>query len=329
MVASMAQNNRSVGRKVVAVPLTALRRGDSPRLTGENKAHVARLAETQAPLPPILVDRRSMRVIDGMHRLLAASKKGQETIEVEFFEGSPADAFLRAVEMNISHGLPLSQADRRAAAVRIIASHPYMSDGAIGVSTGLTGKTVATIRRRSADGESQPPIRIGRDGRVRPLDSAPGRRRAAALLSQHPGASLREVARRAGISPTTVRDVRTRLARGDEPVPTWPQPSADDEKDAKPTKGPSPSPAAREVSLTPTAVLPKLLRDPSLRQSENGRRLLRLLQLNAVGPREWSEAISAIPPHRTSIIGDLARNYGRMWLDLASELDKRIPIIGP
>lgn len=325
MVASVAQSNRSAGGKVVAVPLTALRPGDSPRLTGENKAHIARLAETQAPLPPILVDRHSMRVIDGMHRLLAASKKGHETIEVEFFEGSPADAFLRAVEVNISHGLPLSQADRRTAAARIIASHPYMSDGAIGVSAGLTDKTVAAIRRRSANGESQPPIRIGKDGRVRPLDSAPGRRRAAALLSQHPGASLREIARSAGISPTTVRDVRTRLARGDEPVPTWPQPPAADENV---TKAPPPSSAAREVSLTPTTVLPRLLRDPSLRQSENGRRLLRLLQLNAVGPGEWSAAISAIPPHRTATIADLARNYGRMWLDLAGELDKRIHVIG-
>jgi hypothetical protein len=60
-----------------------------------------------------------MRVIDGMHRLLAASMNGRDTIEIRLSDGSPQDAFLRAVEANVTHGLPLSQADRRAAAKRI------------------------------------------------------------------------------------------------------------------------------------------------------------------------------------------------------------------
>jgi hypothetical protein len=53
-----------------------------------------------------------MRIIDGMHRLLATSMKGRDTIEVWFFDDSPEDAFLRAVEANVTHGLPLLQADR-------------------------------------------------------------------------------------------------------------------------------------------------------------------------------------------------------------------------
>jgi hypothetical protein len=61
---------------VIAVPVLALRPADSPRLNGEDKAQIARLAETETPLPPILVDRRTMRVIDGMHRLMAASVQG-------------------------------------------------------------------------------------------------------------------------------------------------------------------------------------------------------------------------------------------------------------
>ena len=56
---------------------------------GEAKAHIARLAEAETPLPPVLVDRRSMRVIDGMHRLMAALSKGRETIDVQFFEALP------------------------------------------------------------------------------------------------------------------------------------------------------------------------------------------------------------------------------------------------
>jgi ParB-like chromosome segregation protein Spo0J len=204
------------GREVVAVPVSSLLPGETPRLGGEDKAHVALLAEAETPLPPILVDRRSMRVIDGMHRLPAASSKGRETIDVEFFDGSAADAFLCSVEANVTHGFPLSQADRRAAAARIIASHPHMSDRAIAESVGLAAKTVAAIRR-STDAPPEMNARVGRDGRVRPLDGVAGRRRAADLLAEHPGASLREIARGAGVSPTTARDVRRRLERGEEP----------------------------------------------------------------------------------------------------------------
>jgi allophanate hydrolase subunit 2 len=69
-------------REVVTVPILSLRPGESLRLKGADKGHVARLAETESPLPPILVDRRSMRVIDGTHRLLAASLRGREMVDV-------------------------------------------------------------------------------------------------------------------------------------------------------------------------------------------------------------------------------------------------------
>ena len=62
-----------------------------------------------------LVDRRTMKVVDGMHRLMAAALRGLETIDV-IFDGNKADLFLRAVEENVMHGLPLSQTDRRSAA---------------------------------------------------------------------------------------------------------------------------------------------------------------------------------------------------------------------
>jgi hypothetical protein len=204
---------------VVAVPVLSLGPADSPRLNGEDKAHIARLAETETPLPPILVDGRTMRVIDGMHRLMAASLQGRETVDVIFFDGNEGDVFLRAVQENVAHGLPLSQADRRAAAERIIASHPHLSDRAIGHAAGLAAKTVATIRKGSSEETPQSNARVGRDGRVRPLDSGIGRRRAAELLAQQPHVSLRDVARAAGISPATVLDVRKRLERGESPVP--------------------------------------------------------------------------------------------------------------
>jgi ParB-like chromosome segregation protein Spo0J len=312
-------------REIVTVPILSVRPGESPRLEGEDKAHIARLAETETSLPPILVDRRGMRVIDGMHRLMAASLNGQETITIEFFDGNAADAFLRAVEANVTNGLPLSRADRRAAAVRIIASHPHMSDRAIAESAGLSAKTVAAMRCRSTDAVPQLNARVGRDGKVRPLNNVEGRQRAAALMAKHPTASLREVARGAGISPATVRDVRLRLERGQEPVPARSDAAGARHNSAGPngTATPKPRGTARVIPLVPTHVLEKLQRDPSLRYNEKGRRLLWWLRQNAVGAQEWSALIATVPPHRATVVAHLARQYSQMWLEVAQELDDR------
>jgi hypothetical protein len=341
---------------VVAIPLLSLRPADSPRLNGEDKAHIVRLAETEAPLPPILVDRRTMRVIDGMHRLMAASVQGQETIDVIFFEGNEADIFLRAVEENVTHGLPLSQADRRAAADRIIASHPHLSDRAIGHSVGLAAKTIAAIRKRSSEGVPQSNARVGRDGRVRPLDSGTGRRRAAELLADQPNASLRDVARAAGISPATVLDVRKRLERGESPVPERPTATAGRASavssdaivgNAIASNGTSPPAGSGSavpaspvhfkpqaafqavVPSNPAATVEKLLRDPSLRNNERGKGMLRLLHVNAVGAEQLPDVAAAVPPHCVGIIVQLAHQYAKMWQDFAKELDGRARIIDP
>jgi hypothetical protein len=344
------------GTVVVAIPLLSLRPADSPRLNGEDKAHIARLVETETPLPPILVDRRTMRVIDGMHRLMAASMQGRETIDVIFFEGSEADIFLRAVEENVAHGLPLSQADRRAASERIITSHPHMSDRAIGRSVGLAAKTIAAIRKRSTEGVPQSSARVGRDGRIRPLDSGIGRRRAAQLLADQPNASLRDVARAVGISPATVLDVRKRLERGEPPVPekraahagrasdastgtTAGNEVADhsagsrvDDGDAVPASPLRfrPRPTSQTVAPSdPAAMVEKLLRDPSLRNNEKGKGMLRLLHMNAVGAEQLPDVAAAVPPHCVGVIVQLARQYAKMWQDFAKELDGRARIIDP
>lgn len=335
---------KDIGAAVVSVPVLALRPADSPRLNGEDKAHIARLAEMETALPPILVDRRTMRVIDGMHRLMAASLQGRESIDVIFFDGSEADVFLHAVQANIAHGLPLSQSDRRAAAERIIASHPHMSDRAIGHSVGLAAKTVAGIRKRSSEDVPQSNSRVGRDGRVRPLNSAEGRRHAAQLLAQQPEASLRDVARAVGISPATVLDVRKRLERG-EPVAPEKRPASDKtrsgaETDADPgetheTPG-TPVPAARRPPDSPSAAptdpastVEKLMRDPSLRSSNRGKGLLRLLHVNAAAMGQVPDIASGVPPHCVTTVVQLARQYAEMWQEFARELDGRARIIDP
>src|SRR5437763_15349138 len=62
------------------VDLQLLRRGMSPRANGEDPDHVRTLAATVNPLPPIVVHRPSMRVIDGLHRVAAARLRGDTRI---------------------------------------------------------------------------------------------------------------------------------------------------------------------------------------------------------------------------------------------------------
>ena len=336
-------HTREISTEVVPVPVLALRSADSPRLKGEDKAHIFRLAETEAPLPPILVQKRTMRVIDGMHRLMAASMQGRETIDVIFFDGSEADIFLRAVQENIAHGLPLSRADRRAAAERIIASHPQMSDRTIGHSVGLSAKTVAGIRKRSVGDLPQPSARIGKDGRARPLNSGEGRRRAAELLAQQPESSLRAVARTAGISPATVLDVRRRLARGESVVPRIrasnsgaargaETSAARDDTPGLATRFGPPYPLDSRPTApgsSPVVAVEKLQRDPSLRSSERGKEVLRLLHANAAAVDRLPDIATGVPAHCVSIVVQLAQQYTQMWQELASELDGRARIIDP
>ncbi|MFF4363760.1 transcriptional regulator [Streptomyces sp. NPDC001604] len=266
-----------------------------------------------------------MRVIDGIHRLMAASLKGQEIIDVEFFDGSREDAFLRAVEANVEHGLPLTQADRTAAALRILKSHPDMSDRAIAKSTGLGARAVAELRR-SSDSVPKTDFRVGRDGRVRPLNGAKGRLRAAELIKDNPEASLRQVARMAGVSPATALDVRRRLERGDEPVPC-PQPAVGGE--AEPPRDDCPVPNLSEVGPQSTATLEKLMRDPSLRQSELGRRLLRMFRENVLGAKDMTDIVASVPSHCIELIIQLSRHNSLIWDEFAQELKRRAQVVNP
>ncbi|MCX5122883.1 ParB N-terminal domain-containing protein [Streptomyces sp. NBC_00347] len=324
------------GTQGAEVPVTAVTVGESPRSTGADEEHIARLAETEEQLPPILVDRRTMRVIDGVHRLAAARLRGQQTIAVKFFDGCADDAFLRGVEANVTHGLPLSQADRRAAAARIVATHPHLSDRSIARASGLGAKTVAALRRSSGAG-TQDNLRVGGDGRVRPLSSVEGRQRAAEILAEQPQASLREVARMAGISPTTVSDVRKLLEAGRDPRTPGGGHRARAEVNSCLEQGRSSTsitapitavadPAGRRVQphrVDPAAVLQKLVRDPALRQRESGRHLLRLLQHNAVDQHMWADLATAVPAHAGGLVADLARQYAQTWAALAQELYER------
>ena len=206
------------GLPTVVLSISSLLLDDSPRQDGENGEHARMLAEAEEQLPPIVVHDQSMRVIDGIHRIRAAVMRGKKEIEAKIYHGTDDDAFMLAVRLNIAHGLPLTRADRIAAAIRIIGSHPEWSNRMIASTTGLSAGTVGKLRRRSTVHDAQSNMRVGKDGRVRPVNGAAGRRKAGELLAVKPTASIRMIAKEAGVSPSTVHDMRRRLRVGHELV---------------------------------------------------------------------------------------------------------------
>ncbi|MEU2084758.1 ParB N-terminal domain-containing protein [Streptomyces albus] len=316
------------------LPVHALVAADSPRLNGEDAEHVRALADLTEALPPILVHRETLRVIDGMHRLRAARLRGDETIEVDFFEGDESDAFALAVRLNITHGLPLSRADRMAAARRLLAMYPYWSNRRIAANAGLSASTIGAMRRRSTGHDEQLSARVGQDGRVRPLRAAEGRLRAGQVIEANPGASLREIAQQAGVAVATAKDVRDRIRQGRDPVPDG---LRTERERADAPRRRTEAPAGREEQPPPgepvaglpafasavRSALANMRKDPSLR-TDAGRMLLQLLSAHALGDDAgWDRLVRSVPAHRKDVLAQFARRCAEHWSRFANDLDAR------
>ncbi|MEU8709143.1 hypothetical protein [Streptomyces sp. NPDC048565] len=272
-----------------------------------------------------MVQSKTMRVVDGMHRLAAALSCGRTEIEVRLVDMTDAEAFLYGVGANIAHGLPLTLSDRRFAARQVMALYPAWSDRAVGRASGLSGRTVSLLRDKPAPGAPGSQMRIGLDGRARPLDGAARRSAARELIAAKPEASLREIARQAGVSPGTVRRVRGDMEKASSGTPAaealtrvygarvLPAPSVGDAPSAE--EAPSAS-AAVDVETA----LANLRQDPSLRYQANGRGLLRLLHQRPAHMLR-RDVLDAIPAHCVPVILDVVRAHAQEWRDLEDALD--------
>lgn len=318
---------------VTSIRIDSLVFEDSPRLGGEDQEHIRVLAEAGDSLPPITVHRPTGRVIDGTHRVRAALLNGRSMIPARVLDCDEGAAFVLAVKANVTHGLPLSHADRAAAAARIITTHPQWSDRAVAAATGLSDKTVSRTRARSTASASHSGARLGRDGRLRPLDSGHKRQQAAAMIADRPEAGLREVARATGLSPATVRDVRQRIGRGEDPVPGRYRPAAGaDAADtsaappaaaARPPRAPGTRPEPRDLAVDRRKLLAKLSEDPSLRLNEAGRRTLRWLHHCTVDGEGLENLGRGLPGHWAPDVADLARSCAAAWSMFADQLQQR------
>ncbi|MEV6997459.1 winged helix-turn-helix transcriptional regulator [Streptomyces sp. NPDC093982] len=310
---------------VETVALRDLAVAGSPRSTLESPDYIRQLAELNGPLPPIVVHHDSMTVLDGIHRFRAAQAQGRTHIDARFFEGGTAEGRLLAVALNVRHGRPLSLEERMAAARHILTCHPDWADRSVAAVAGLSPKKAADVRRDLFGDTTVSVSRVGRDGRARPLDSSQGRTLAAELLSRNPGASLRQIAKEAGISPTTVSDVRERMARGDSPTLREAPPARRVAEQRQPVRLPPAGDVPTDTGPVKELVdiLDTLRRDPSLRLNDTGRSILRLLDASAAFARNRETIAASLPPHCTNAMAQLAQRYARSWELFSEELRHR------
>ncbi|WAX76369.1 ParB/RepB/Spo0J family partition protein [Streptomyces sp. KMM 9044] len=325
------------------LPVHALSPGLHLRQGGINAVHVQMLidASGHSELPPILVRKDGWRVIDGLHRLEAAKLRGDHSIKARFVDCTDAEALVLAMKANSSHGLPLSKTDRVSGAERVLSAHPEWSDRALASVTGLSAKTIASLRDRSAGGTPSGGKRLGRDGKLRSVTAGEGRRRAAEYINAHPNATLREVARETGVSLGTVHDVSARLRRGISPernglrgpgarLAVHP---ADRVADAAPVAGRVDAPDTDGTPLrcgNPTGVpsawevvAAKVANDPCIRYTEGGKEFLQWMALHATDPGGWQELVNAIPTHWLSVIAPIAESVSKEWSLFAERLRSR------
>jgi lambda repressor-like predicted transcriptional regulator len=198
-----------------------------------------------------------------------------------------------------------------AAAAEIIRNYPDWSDRSVAATTGLSAATVKSVRERSRLPAQAAAKRLGLDGRMRPVNSGAGRKRVQELIEKFPTASLRQLAREAGVSPNTVRDVRRRMQQQETAAPE-PARTAAAQAHAAPAENVNGSPVE--------AALRRLSQDPSLRLTESGRLAIRWFFSRIVRPREWIGIIGSLPPHTAFILAGLADQCAAEWQSLARSL---------
>ncbi|WP_405166642.1 ParB/RepB/Spo0J family partition protein [Nocardia sp. NBC_01499] len=313
--------------EVVRLSLEQVRVSGSPRTKGEDELHVQALAEAVGPLPPIVVHRQTMTIIDGVHRFRAAQRTSADAIDAVFFDGDMREAYVLAVCMNSAHGLPLSLADRKVAARRILCDFPEWSNRRVAEVVGLSDKTIGVVRRRvGAENPHLTGERVGRDGVVYPSEAGVASRLALEFLDANPGASARDVASATGASLSTAKKARRDMRVGDA-VGDRASGSAVAVGGGRAAAPWAPTGKLPGEKLNdPGAMVRRLRADPSVRFSEHGRRLLRMLDVAPVESATWDSIANSLPIHCVPSVVELARRYSESWRQFANEVSQRADI---
>jgi ParB-like chromosome segregation protein Spo0J len=164
-----------------------------PRVGGIDPEHVRMLEAAPDSWPPLVVIQqgRQYLLVDGFHRFGAAQNLGLDSVPIQVVD-SPEDGDLHALAfaLNAAHGRPLSLADRRAFAERLLRQHPVWADREIGRRCGVSSNTVGSLRERleAAAQIEQPESRVGAGGYTYTVGTNPRQRQ----LGELPDVGLSE-----------------------------------------------------------------------------------------------------------------------------------------
>jgi len=307
--------------EAVELMLDSLTLGPSPRKTGVRPEHVRALAQLEGHWPPLLANRADLTIIDGAHRFHAARMLGYTRVWCVYFDGDPEEAFLEAIRRNTRHGLPLTLREREDAAAQLIALHRDWSNRRVAESCALAHGTVAKIREQlCSTGEAeQLNKRVGRDGRIRPVDSAETRKQIENALVSTPGATARQIAAQVGASPTTVATVRSRMKQassGDEMLflPSTAYASG--------TSGRLQTAESPQIGSSAPNAAPTWRSDLSLSSTPEQKEFLEWFEKTSI-QNEWAELVDIPPLSRVYELADEARRRARHWEKFAQAIESR------
>jgi len=282
-------HDENLSRTVIRARLRPLRHA------GLHEAHVRYLASVYEELPPILVQRLSLRIVDGAHRLAAAELLGLDQVKVAYFSGADREAYIEGLRLNVRHGLPFTLRDRTAAAANLLSLCANWSDRRIAITCGVAPGTVGRMRATVQNG--QLPRREGIDGRLRPADPKEARRHISQVLAVMPNAKTHELVALTGSAPATVRSAR----RG--PSPIWLTNGQRAEPGADQGSGPSPK------------------EDAAFSCDARAQAFAAWFQSHLIDESHWAGLIQAVPIGRMYTLADEARRQARCWERLAKQLE--------
>ncbi len=274
---------------ICEVLVASLRQGPAVRSDGVDEDYAKLLASVVTPLPPIVVDSRTRVVLDGVHRVRAAVLRQETHIRARYVSGSESELLIAAIQANAAHGRPLSVADRKDAAGRLLSLAPDMSDRAVAGICGLSPTTVGLLRSSVPNAQSSP--RRGKDGRVRgprKLENQPADKSAT-------GSARSETSSRRDLSGPSRSPDRVRLPG------------------ARRTSSGAPN---RPVGSEP------LLSDAAFHASPPLEQFASWFDAHRITGQEVTVACALVPKSRLYEVSAEARSRASFWQEMATQLDR-------
>jgi hypothetical protein len=275
-----------------------LKVGNTVRGAADDLDHIRSLAEDRCEWAPILVRGSDGVIVDGVYRYRAALARGDKSLDVEYFEGDDSELFIESVRRNVRHGKPLTLAEKRSAAVRILVLRPGWSDRWIAEMCALSPKTVSALRRRSGQAVVAVDRRLGRDGRTRRLQRAPK----APVVSRVDGGGGD---RPGGVETCPVTPIPLRRH----------QPRQSKDGGLAPSLGCAPARRAPEGSASS---------DMACLSAEDGEKFCAWFDRGQLVEDDIYRFVTTVPLSRVYAIADEARRRSQLWLAFAEQLERRV-----